>query len=204
MSENSPKHTLIIRFVGDHEDICIENQDIVTLESITQKVLQVRPDLRGKECIKIVWRGRFVDEHDSFRLEDLMVVHCIIAEGNYNRQQNEVSPLRVGFDRLIDMGFDESEIRELRQHFHLLRGLDPRNRDSSIEVEESWIDSVRNSDEMNHESDFDILKGLVMGFFCGLLIIFWVKESNMFTRKQQQGILTGLLLNIAFGILRLL
>jgi hypothetical protein len=201
MGENS---TLIIRFVDDHDDIRIENQDIVTFEDITQKIIQVRSDIPSGDWIKLVWRGKFVQENDIFRLDDIIVVHCVVSEGSAHRQNNELTPIRVGFDRLIDMGFDESEIRELRQHFHLLRGVDTGNTTRVREMEENWINSVRNTDELNHESDFDILKGLIFGFFCGLVVVFWFKESNMFTRKQQQGIFAGLLLNIAFGFLRLL
>jgi hypothetical protein len=47
----------------------------------------------------------------------------------------------------------------------------------------------------------DMLWGLMVGFFVGIIILFWIKEQGLFTRRQQMGIIVGMLLNISFGIL---
>ncbi|KAI8919599.1 DUF2407 C-terminal domain-containing protein [Entophlyctis helioformis] len=75
----------------------------------------------------------------------------------------------------------------------------------------------------------DMLVGLLVGFFMGILVLFWVKEANMYNRRQQLGmhasctdqlepdlyadcvrpvhrllgIVTGLVINLAFGMLRM-
>ena len=47
----------------------------------------------------------------------------------------------------------------------------------------------------------DMIWGLMVGFFMGIIILFWIKEQGLFTRRQQMGIIVGMLLNISFGIL---
>jgi hypothetical protein len=44
----------------------------------------------------------------------------------------------------------------------------------------------------------EMMWGLILGFFLGILCIFWVRET-VFTRRHQLGILVGMFLNISFG-----
>lgn len=44
----------------------------------------------------------------------------------------------------------------------------------------------------------EMMWGLMLGFFLGILCIFWVRES-VFTRRHQLGILGGMFLNVSFG-----
>jgi hypothetical protein len=42
--------------------------------------------------------------------------------------------------------------------------------------------------------------GLIFGFFLGIICLFWFRES-VFSRRQQMGIIAGMLINISFGVL---
>lgn len=41
--------------------------------------------------------------------------------------------------------------------------------------------------------------GLLLGFFLGVLCLFWFKES-VFTRRHQMGIVAGMLINVYCGV----
>lgn len=43
--------------------------------------------------------------------------------------------------------------------------------------------------------------GLMLGFFLGIICLFWFRES-VFSRRHQMGIVAGILINISFGVLR--
>jgi hypothetical protein len=48
----------------------------------------------------------------------------------------------------------------------------------------------------------DLLWGMVVGFFIGVVVLFWIKEHGMFNRRQQMGIIVGLLINTSLGVMR--
>ncbi|KAI8854421.1 DUF2407 C-terminal domain-containing protein [Chytridium lagenaria] len=114
-------------------------------------------------------------------------------------------------------GFSAEEVDNLRTQFHSIRGTDVHvNFDTARNAEEEWIDNatVRDRESSNNSisfslmhvdeeegSNMDVLIGLLAGFFMGVLVLFWIKEHSLFTRRQQMGIIAGLLLNISFGIL---
>nr|KAJ3422009.1 hypothetical protein HK105_001521 [Polyrhizophydium stewartii] len=99
----------------------------------------------------------------------------------------------------------EDEVRSLRQQFHALRGAEDAERtDAARNAEEEWMESPGNpNDDRDSGTHTDMLLGLVVGFFMGILVLFWVKEANMYNRRQQLGIVTGLLINFSFGLLRM-
>jgi tetrahydromethanopterin S-methyltransferase subunit B len=46
----------------------------------------------------------------------------------------------------------------------------------------------------------EMMWGLMLGFFLGIICLFWFRES-VFSRRHQMGIVAGILINVSFGIL---
>ncbi|KAF9994930.1 hypothetical protein BGZ79_000275 [Entomortierella chlamydospora] len=150
------------------------------------------------------------------------------AEGNEDeddvQSEEELSPTMVpqatGFDRLREAGFSEDEIRSIRRQFHVSRGTmassvgengiaieldqDEDSRARARRIEEEWIDQhgAETLPEGLEGSYGEMVWGLMLGFFMGLMALFWFKEAT-FSRRQQMGIIAGLMINIGFGCLHL-
>ncbi|KAI1306743.1 hypothetical protein EDD11_004669 [Mortierella claussenii] len=126
----------------------------------------------------------------------------------------------TGFDRLREAGFSEDEIRSIRRQFHASRGtltstvgengivvgLD-QDEDANVRarrIEEEWIDQHGSETlpEGLEGSYSEMVWGLMLGFFMGLVALFWFKEAT-FSRRQQMGIIAGLMINVGFGVLHL-
>ncbi|KAF9940455.1 hypothetical protein BGZ67_007591 [Mortierella alpina] len=131
-----------------------------------------------------------------------------------------MAPQPTGFDRLREAGFSEDEIRSIRRQFHASRGtitstvgengiavgLD-QDEDASTRarrIEEEWIDQhgAETLPDGLEGSYGEMVWGLMLGFFMGLIALFWFKEAT-FSRRQQMGIFAGLMINLGFGVLHL-
>ncbi|KAF9291258.1 hypothetical protein BGZ68_004574 [Mortierella alpina] len=131
-----------------------------------------------------------------------------------------MTPQPTGFDRLREAGFSEDEIRSIRRQFHASRGtvtstvgangiavgLD-QDEDASARarrIEEEWIDQhgAETLPDGLEGSYGEMVLGLMLGFFMGLIALFWFKEAT-FSRRQQMGIFAGLMINLGFGVLHL-
>ncbi|KAF9966086.1 hypothetical protein BGZ70_003317 [Mortierella alpina] len=131
-----------------------------------------------------------------------------------------MAPQATGFDRLREAGFSEDEIRSIRRQFHASRGtitstvgengiavgLD-QDEDASARarrIEEEWIDQhgAETLPDGLEGSYGEMVWGLMLGFFMGLIALFWFKEAT-FSRRQQMGIFAGLMINLGFGVLHL-
>jgi hypothetical protein len=80
----------------------------------------------------------------------------------------------------------------------MLRGTQDR------QEEEAWLDSNANNTR-NQESvgsQVDLLIGLIMGFYGGVIVSFFLFERGLFSRRHKVGIMGGLLVNLSFGFLR--
>ncbi|KAI9274591.1 DUF2407 C-terminal domain-containing protein [Phascolomyces articulosus] len=124
--------------------------------------------------------------------------------GNNNNTGNQVTPL-LGFDRLQETGFNEEEIRDIRTQFHRLHGspnFDGEITEQTIAMEEQWMESTGEilPDGLVQGTYKEMMWGLLLGFFLGILCVFWFRES-VFTRRHQMGIVAGMLINISFGVL---
>ncbi|KAF9175165.1 hypothetical protein BGX21_007498 [Mortierella sp. AD011] len=131
-----------------------------------------------------------------------------------------MAPQATGFDRLREAGFSEDEIRSIRRQFHASRetmassvgenGIaieldqDEDSRARARRIEEEWIDQhgAETLPEGLEGSYGEMVWGLMLGFFMGLMALFWFKEAT-FSRRQQMGIIAGLMINIGFGCLHL-
>ncbi|KAF9952663.1 hypothetical protein BGZ72_006027 [Mortierella alpina] len=131
-----------------------------------------------------------------------------------------MAPQPTGFDRLREAGFSEDEIRSIRRQFHASRGtitstvgengiavgLD-QDEDANARarrIEEEWIDQhgAETLPDGLEGSYGEMVWGLMLGFFMGLIALFWFKEAT-FSRRQQMGIFAGLMINLGFGVLHL-
>ncbi|KAG0359947.1 hypothetical protein BG005_011817 [Podila minutissima] len=143
-------------------------------------------------------------------------------DDNEEPRDGELSPIMVpqptGFDRLREAGFSEEEIRSIRRQFHASRGtttvgengieggLD-QDEDAAARarrIEEEWIDQhgAETLPDGLEGSYGEMVWGLMLGFFMGLIALFWFKEAT-FSRRHQMGIIAGLMINVGFGVLHL-
>ncbi|KAG0765771.1 hypothetical protein G6F57_002470 [Rhizopus arrhizus] len=67
-----------------------------------------------------------------------------------------------------------------------------------IEQEEQWLQTTGN--RLPEESTIrEMICGLLLGCFLGILNLFWFKET-VFTRRHQMGIVAGMLINVYYGV----
>ncbi|KAG0228455.1 hypothetical protein BGW42_002201 [Actinomortierella wolfii] len=109
-------------------------------------------------------------------------------------------PIATGFDRLRDAGFSEEEIRLIRREFHARRDMEnvgengieaDQGEDAEArarQIEDEWIDQHGSETlpEGLEGSYGEMMWGLFIGFFMGIITLFWFKEAT-FTRRQQMG-----------------
>jgi len=191
---------------------------------------------------------------------DLIIyIHCVIGEELTREQLNEESQLDnapqevsttpdvIGFDRLLQQGFSQDDINDLRRQFHLIYNINQTSRNDQIhdleeeesrqqavrQLEERWIESTINGNENNTNTsrtaqtpaapnidtlnpnpqpqpeiddvngNFDLLIGLLVGIFLGVLsVVFVVADDTVFSKRQKMSILAGLFINFSFAIVR--
>lgn len=120
-----------------------------------------------------------------------------------------------GFDRLLTSGFSATEVAELRASFLALQShaYTPDNMPSGAALralEDAWLDAspsqagggeVEATDEAGLE---DMLWGNLMGFFWPVAAVIWLlREEGVWSRRRQVAVLSGMLVNLTFGFLRL-
>ncbi|KAI9206854.1 DUF2407 C-terminal domain-containing protein [Polychytrium aggregatum] len=227
MSETGPL-SICVRFANGEDDLplLLESGE-VTMYELKQTIRERRPSLEDKH-LRLLHRGRILkdasqaesleratiplDNGDGQSSEPLLgrepiYIHCVVSEAPVSDQQApQLRGPAVGFDRLIEIGFSREEIEALRSQFHSIRGGDEGEAQNA---EEEWIDNRVNREEAAAEvsrdgTHVDLLCGLMVGYFIGIIVVFWIKEQGLFTRRHQMGIIAGLMINIVFGILRLL
>jgi len=133
-----------------------------------------------------------------------------------------------GFDRFRYYGFSDVDIQQLRQQFHAHRlmstgflGNLSNEPNQLLNMEEEWINSEAGSsgeqpnetvinmppshedEESEYGTNEDLVKGIVMGFMLGFIMLLFLPESSLKMRTKV-GIITGLSVSISFGILRLI
>ena len=148
-------------------------------------------------------------------------------EGGNFRQRNQtantepsVQPAPQGFDRLLSAGLSPTEVASLRSQFLAVQAHShtPDTMPSPSEMrllEERWLDAgtplngAADGGWPGSDDEFgggleDMLWGNVMGFFWAVGAIVWlVREEGVWSKRRQVGVVTGVLVNVAFCILRL-
>ncbi|KAL9075892.1 MAG: hypothetical protein Q9161_001286 [Pseudevernia consocians] len=131
-----------------------------------------------------------------------------------------VQPAPQGFDRLLSAGLSPVEVASLRSQFLAIQAHThtPDTMPSASEMralEERWLEAgspLNNggggaggggADDEGGGGLEDMLWGNVMGFFWAVGAIVWlVREEGVWSKRRQVGVVTGVLVNIAFCMLR--
>ncbi|KAL6717415.1 hypothetical protein ACLMJK_005330 [Lecanora helva] len=123
-----------------------------------------------------------------------------------------------GFDRLLSAGLSPAEVASLRSQFLAVQAHShtPDTMPTASEMrllEERWLDASTplngsGGADLGTEDDLgggleDMLWGNLMGFFWAVGAIVWlVREEGVWSKRRQVGVVTGVLVNIAFCLLR--
>ncbi|MCJ1280810.1 hypothetical protein MMC26_000127 [Xylographa opegraphella] len=138
-----------------------------------------------------------------------------------SQQSTSTSPAPLGFDRLLSAGLTPAEIGALRSQFLAIQAHThtPDTMPSAAEMrilEDRWIDNTSTAatgpldgaggfvDEEGGAGGLDdILWGNVMGFFWPVGAVVWgFREEGVWSKRRQIAVLTGLLVNVAFSVLK--
>lgn len=133
--------------------------------------------------------------------------------------QTETRPR--GFDRLLASGFNADEVATLRTQFMAIQAHTHTpdtmpTGDALRALEDRWLDADAGSaggagagmggDSLGAEDGGleDMLWGNIMGFFWPIAAVCWLmREEGVWPRRRQIAVLSGMLVNITFGFLRL-
>lgn len=205
------------------------------------------------------WRQLAALDEES-RDDDLRVyIHCLIGEeltqdelreeGQLDDRPQEVTttPQVIGFDRLLQQGFSQEDVDDLRRQFHSiympslfeLRRTeindleeDERRHELIRQLEERWIESTINAtpdappsredrptvdtsaeqpaDRPRPANDLDevtwnedLLVGLVLGVFLGVIaLVLVMMDSTVLNKRQKMALTGGIFVNFLLAITR--
>lgn len=128
-------------------------------------------------------------------------------------------PPPQGFDRLLSAGLSAAEVASLRTQFLAVQAHThtPDTMPAGAELralEERWLEAgtpgnggggggAGTEDDEGAGGLEDMLWGNVMGFFWAVGAIVWlVREEGVWSKRRQVGVVTGVLVNVAFCMLR--
>ncbi|GAA5877416.1 hypothetical protein JCM16303_003324 [Sporobolomyces ruberrimus] len=120
----------------------------------------------------------------------------------------QTTPLQ-GFDRLREAGFSEEEIENMRAEFRERSNVaDDDDAEHQRALEEQWMSGMTGQEEASGDSTgtghyVTLFKGVCVGFFMPFLPLFFFR-TQVFSRRMQMAIVLGILINLGFGLLRLL
>jgi len=194
-----------------------------TVEDLKQKVIHMY-DV-PVSCFRLIFQGKMMGNKDklsSFGFKPgKNYLHCSIIpkkpELLVASETQDNTPLPMGFDRLREMGFDVNEIREIREQFHLTRlRTHAPSQQELFQLEEEFLraglsqadmtaaQEQRERQEREEGTHFDLVGGMTMGFFLGLIMLFWMWENQIMTGRTKCGILVGIGCNLSFCLLQVL
>lgn len=128
-----------------------------------------------------------------------------------------------GFDRLLNAGFNQAEIATLRTQFLAIQSHThtPDTMPTGDELralEDRWLDNDAGADARAGLTGGDglggfgaedgglddMLWGNLIGFFWPIAAVCWLsREEGVWTRRRRIAVLSGMLVNLTFGFLRL-
>lgn len=131
------------------------------------------------------------------------------------------TPAPHGFDRLLTAGFTAAEVATLRTQFLAIQAHThtPDTMPTGAELlalEEQWLDNTTNPSTAGAEDTGgfgaedaggleDMLWGNLIGFFWPVGAMFWLmREDGVWTKRRQIAVLSGFLVNLCFGFLRVM
>ncbi|KHC28361.1 hypothetical protein MGQ_05862 [Candida albicans P76067] len=161
------------------------NYDVDDVNKLVN-VVWLKTTIRGKvpQCankrLRLIYNGRVLNEKTDFKKEvlkpqlnlDQIYIHCVIGdeltreqlaqENQLDNKPQEVStnPEVIGFDRLLQQGFSQDDVTDLRRQFLSIYGSDNTSSGGDIadveedehrqnrlrQLEERWIESTSNNE----------------------------------------------------------
>ncbi|CAK4034688.1 hypothetical protein BAUCODRAFT_532297 [Lecanosticta acicola] len=165
--------------------------------------------------------SRMAQEADS-ALKSTTQAPSADTPGQGQAKQDHVTTTSAprGFDRLLSAGFTASEVAALRAQFLAIQAHThtpdtmPTGADL-LALEERWLDNTSNpaaggeSDPSGLGSEEggleDMLYGNLVGFFWPIGAMCWLmREEGVWSRRRQIAVLSGFLVNLTFGFLRVM
>lgn len=138
-------------------------------------------------------------------------------------QQNaSTTPAPRGFDRLLATGFTPAEVAALRTQFLAIQAHThtPDTMPTGpalLALEERWLDNTHSPSGGEGGADTggfgaedaggleDMLYGNLIGFFWPIGAMCWLmREEGVWSRRRQIAVLSGFLVNLTFGFLRVM
>jgi len=147
------------------------------------------------------------------------------ARGQGDAPTITTTPAPRGFDRLLTAGFTPAEVAALRTQFLAIQAHThtPDTMPSGPELlalEEQWLDNGSDAPGAGGAGDDmaaggfgsedaggleDMLYGNLIGFFWPVGAVCWLmREEGVWTRRRQIAVLSGFLVNLTFGFLRVM
>ncbi|GAA5903852.1 Dsc3p [Sporobolomyces salmoneus] len=162
-------------------------------------------------------KGKEKESNGTEQAEEQIWLHCSIGDVIEDEEvtnelpsvDQQTTPLE-GFDRLREAGFSDEEIENMRAEFRERRGVQADEDDAEHQraLEEQWLSGMTGTEEalgdMTGTGHYvALLKGVCVGFFMPFLPLFFFR-TQIFSRRMQMAIVLGILINLAYGLLRLL
>lgn len=270
-------NTIIIRFIDSEKGGAVPDYAITDTTDISYKKLKQAIRQHNSLCtnrrLKLIYNGRVLNEFFDFKHEliskftpenDKIYIHCVIGETLSRTQlskENELDnqqvtrstqPEVIGFDRLLQQGFSQQDIDDLRAQFEQIYNITSSNnsaindleeeeqrRNYVRQLEERWINltvtqganttaNTSTSTNANNTSatpanendteepnpvppqaeldgyhNEDLLIGLLIGVFLGVVsIIFILADDTVFNKRQKMAVIAGLFINFSIAIVR--
>ncbi|THV74720.1 hypothetical protein D6D28_02354 [Aureobasidium pullulans] len=163
--------------------------------------------------------GDIASEADAAEAADkalLLDVPVPAPDQTQNPTTTSSTPAPRGFDRLLSAGFSPADVANLRAQFMAIQAHTHTpdtmpTGDDLRSLEERWLENdpanaaagggAGTDEEGGLE---DMLWGNLMGFFWPIAAACWLmREEGVWTRRMQISVLSGLLVNLTFGFLRI-
>lgn len=151
---------------------------------------------------------------DKALLSDAQAVPA--PEQTQNSTTTSSTPAPRGFDRLLSAGFSPADVANLRAQFMAIQAHTHTpdtmpTGDDLRSLEERWLENdpanaaAAGGAGTDEEGGLeDMLWGNLMGFFWPIAAACWLmREEGVWTRRMQISVLSGLLVNLTFGFLRI-
>ncbi|OZJ04562.1 hypothetical protein BZG36_02701 [Bifiguratus adelaidae] len=195
---------------GDGSDVTLTISLSWNIAQVKEKLKETKPSIRDNH-LRLIYQGRVLLDHQVLNACQLVIgpdspiyFHIAVADATSeaSNSQPQLTP-STGFDRLREAGFSDEDIANLRRQFHRFHGTSgSESTEQTRRLEDQWMDNASETlpDGTPHGTYNELVWGLMLGFFLGLMTLFWFRE-HVFSRKHQLGIIFGLLINISFGVL---
>lgn len=175
--------------------------------------------LTPSELVSEAAEAKAADEALQMKSQPPQAVH---VETGPSAHATAMAPAPRGFDRLLTAGFTAAEVATLRTQFLAIQAHThtPDTMPTGDELralEDRWLDSeagangatgvggVTGAEAGQEDTGIeDMLWGNLMGFFWPIACMCWLmREEGVWSRRRQIAVLSGMLVNLTFGFLRL-